>query len=66
MLEGELKVEYDTGDCMFIKLHGEAVDTPINLSTSLMEFKPTYSGLSTQLTVVMFNKSDIKVRTPLL
>ena len=47
---------------MYIRLHGEAVDTPISLSTNFLEFKPTYSGLSNQLTVVLYNKSDIKVQ----
>ncbi|KAM4766851.1 hydrocephalus-inducing protein-like [Cyanocitta cristata] len=53
-----LVVRYDTGETIQTKLHGEAIDLNIGLSTYSMELEKTYITMSCHKTVVIKNRSD--------
>jgi hypothetical protein len=59
--EGDLKIEYDTGEAMYARLHGDSVDVAVYLNQSDLELVPTYTTLSATSIFSLFNKSDVKV-----
>uniref|UniRef100_A0A663MUA9 HYDIN/VesB/CFA65-like Ig-like domain-containing protein n=1 Tax=Athene cunicularia TaxID=194338 RepID=A0A663MUA9_ATHCN len=58
---GSLVVHYDTGEDIHTSLYGEAVDVNIRLARSSLTVEKTYLTLSNHRSVVIHNRSEIKV-----
>ncbi|XP_026704551.1 hydrocephalus-inducing protein homolog [Athene cunicularia] len=58
---GSLVVHYDTGEDIHTSLYGAAVDVNIGLARSSLTVEKTYLTLSNHRSVVIHNRSEIKV-----
>eukprot|EP01062_Namystynia_karyoxenos_P075960 TRINITY_DN7388_c0_g1_i1.p1 TRINITY_DN7388_c0_g1~~TRINITY_DN7388_c0_g1_i1.p1 ORF type:complete len:3850 (+),score=1433.28 TRINITY_DN7388_c0_g1_i1:116-11551(+) len=58
---GTLLVSYSNGDTARVRLEGNAVDVPVQLSTNSIALAPTFISLERQETVTLFNRSDVTV-----
>lgn len=59
--EKELILCYDSGEFVYIKLHGAAQDANIRLDKNSIRIEDTYITMTNQRTVTIFNRSDILV-----
>ncbi len=60
--DGELTLEYESGQVAYVQLSGAAENVNVHLSSQIMELDPAYISLSSQQTVKIYNRSDIPVR----
>ena len=60
--EGELTLEYESGQVAYVQLSGEAENVNVHLSSQILELDPAYISLTSQRTVKIFNRSDIPVK----
>lgn len=60
--EGELEIEYSTGEIIYSQLTGTARDVDVSLSTSSLKLTPTYVSNLSQATFKVFNRSNTAVK----
>ena len=60
--EGELTLEYESGQVAYVQLSGEAENVNVHLSSQILELDPAYISLASQRTVKLFNRSDIPIK----
>lgn len=60
--EGELVVEYDSGERTFVALSASAGGVDVCLSTPSLQLDPAYIGLCSQKTLKIVNRSEIPVK----
>lgn len=58
LLEGELKLTYETGEILYVKLEGTAEEADLNISTQKVGFTDCYLGLSIEQVVTLRNNSE--------
>ncbi|XP_073461747.1 hydrocephalus-inducing protein homolog [Aquarana catesbeiana] len=54
-----LLIHYDTGEHICVSLHGAATDINVRLDKNSLTIEKTFSSLTNQRTVTIFNRSDI-------
>ena len=57
----ELIIRYDTEEEIYTQLYGSARDVNIRLDRSSIIMEDTFIGLSSQRSVVLYNRSDVVV-----
>lgn len=57
----DLSISYDSGDILFVSLHGIAKDVNVRLEKNSIQLEDTYITMNNQTTVTLFNHSDIIV-----
>ena len=60
--EGELVVEYDSGERTYVALSASAGGVDVCLSTPSLQLEPAYIGLCSQKTLKIVNRSEIPVK----
>jgi hydrocephalus-inducing protein len=58
---GELVVHYETGEEVCVELYGGAIDVNVRLDRNTVKMENTYITLSSQRSVVIYNRSDVIV-----
>ncbi|XP_026632827.1 hydrocephalus-inducing protein homolog isoform X2 [Microtus ochrogaster] len=56
---GKLIVTYDTGEMVFVRLYGAAIDVNIRLDKNSLIMEKTYISLANQRTITIHNRSNI-------
>lgn len=60
--DGEMVVEYDSGEKTFVTLSASAGGVDVCLSTPSLQLEPAYIGLCSQKTLKIVNRSEIPVK----
>jgi hydrocephalus-inducing protein len=60
--ESFLTVEYDTGELVRVGLIGFSEESNVRLERSTLRFESAYLGVSTQRTLRVFNRSDVRAQ----
>jgi len=61
MYQEELLITYDSGEQCIAQLTGSASDVNVTLERSLVTLDPCYISLTSQRTVKLYNRSDVRV-----
>ncbi|ORX48158.1 hypothetical protein BCR36DRAFT_329786 [Piromyces finnis] len=60
--EGEMLLEYDTGEEVYINVYGSADDVNIRLEKQILQMDNTYINLVSMKVLTLYNRSDIIIK----